>query len=153
VGAKLRNFLFATWWLGATSPRVLFVNFTPPKRRFWKDGQQMKMRIFEALFKVMSTRFWLRTVENSIENPHFIFCSSFQNPRLGSIKLAIRDLHVSVFAYRACDRLAPLTVNGANQALAIPVPIHATWYLLDAGVFARCIGGLKLRNLMLASRV
>jgi hypothetical protein len=33
----------------------------------------------------MSTRFWLRTVENSIENPHFIFCSSFQNPLLGSI--------------------------------------------------------------------
>jgi hypothetical protein len=43
------------------------------------------MRIFEALFKVMSTLFGLRTVENSIENPHFIFCSSFQNRRLGSI--------------------------------------------------------------------
>jgi len=77
----------------------------------------MKMRISkEALFKVMSTRFGLRTVENSIENPHFIFCSSFQNPRLGSMKLAIRDLHVSVFAYRTCDRLAPLTVNGESSS-------------------------------------
>ena len=27
-------------------------------------------------------RFGLRIVENSIENPHFIFCSSFQNLRL-----------------------------------------------------------------------
>ncbi len=39
----------------------------------------------EALFKVVSTRFGLRIVENSIENPHFIFCSVFQNLRLGSI--------------------------------------------------------------------
>jgi hypothetical protein len=46
------------------------------------------MRIFEALFKVVSTRFGLRIVENSIENPHFIFCSSFQNLRLGSIMIA-----------------------------------------------------------------
>jgi len=31
------------------------------------------MRIFKALFKVVSTRFGLLTVENSIKNPHFIF--------------------------------------------------------------------------------
>ncbi len=43
--------------------------------------------MFEALFKDVSTRFGLRIVENSIENPHFIFCSSFQNLRLGSIIL------------------------------------------------------------------
>ena len=41
----------------------------------------------EALFKGVSTRFGLRTIEKSIENPDFIFCSSFQNPRLGSINL------------------------------------------------------------------
>ena len=31
------------------------------------------MRICEALFKVVSTRFGLLIVENSIENPHFYF--------------------------------------------------------------------------------
>jgi hypothetical protein len=34
------------------------------------------------------TRFGLRTIEKSIENPDVIFCSSFQNLRLGSIKLS-----------------------------------------------------------------
>jgi hypothetical protein len=43
------------------------------------------MRMFEALFKVVSTRFGLLIVEKSVENPDFIFCSSFQNLRLGSI--------------------------------------------------------------------
>ena len=30
-------------------------------------------------------------------------------------------VHVSVFAYRGCDGLAPLTVGGADQALAVTV--------------------------------
>ena len=45
------------------------------------------MRSFEALLKVVSTQFGLRIVENSIETPHFIFCSSVQNLRLGGVKL------------------------------------------------------------------
>jgi hypothetical protein len=49
-------------------------------------------------------------------------------------------VHVSVFAYRACDGLAPRTVGGADQALAVTVWIYTTWYLLDDGVFAWCIG-------------
>jgi hypothetical protein len=44
------------------------------------------MRIFEALFKGVSTQFGQRTIEKCFENPHFIFCYSFQNLRLGSIK-------------------------------------------------------------------
>ena len=43
---------------------------------------------------------------------------------------------VSVFAYRVCDGLAPLTVGGADQAFAVTVWIYTTWYLLDDGVFA-----------------
>jgi hypothetical protein len=39
----------------------------------------------EALFKGVSTRFGRRTVEKSVDDPDFIFCSSFQNRRLGSI--------------------------------------------------------------------
>ena len=45
----------------------------------------MKSGFFEPLFKGVSTHFGPRTVENSVENPDFIFCSSFQNLRLGSI--------------------------------------------------------------------
>jgi hypothetical protein len=45
----------------------------------------------EALFNVLSTRFGLQIVENSIENPHFIFCSSFPNLRLGEHKLVTKD--------------------------------------------------------------
>ncbi len=57
----------------------------PSQTKILEGGTKDKMRIFEALFKGVSTRFGLRIVENSIENPHVIFCSSFQNLRLGSI--------------------------------------------------------------------
>jgi hypothetical protein len=50
-------------------------------------GTKDEIRILEALFKGVSTRFGLRTIEKSVENPDFIFCSSFQNLRLGSINL------------------------------------------------------------------
>jgi len=61
------------------------------------------MRIFEALFKVVSTRFGLRIVENSIENPHFIFCSSFQNLRLGSINFLV-DTFVEMFEMEIVEK-------------------------------------------------
>jgi hypothetical protein len=61
----------------------------PSQTKSLEGGTKAEMRISkEALFKVMSTRFGLRIVENSIENPHFIFCSSFQTLRLGSINFA-----------------------------------------------------------------
>ena len=44
------------------------------------------MRVFDVLFKAVSTGFGLRTIEKNLENPHFIFCSVFQNLRLGTIK-------------------------------------------------------------------
>ncbi len=62
-------------------------NFTLPKRRFWKGVTKDEMRIFEALFKGVSTQFGQRTIEKCFENPHYIFCYSFQNLRLGSINL------------------------------------------------------------------
>ncbi len=51
-----------------------------------EGGTKDEIRIFEELFKGVSTRFGLRTIEKSVENPDFIFCSPFQNLRLGSIK-------------------------------------------------------------------
>ncbi len=77
----------------------------PRSKSVWKDWpSQMKMlegwtkddiRSFEALFKGVSTRFGLRTIEKSIENTHVIFCQSFQNLRLGSIKMMVLRLRIS----------------------------------------------------------
>jgi hypothetical protein len=39
--------------------------------------------MFESLFKGVSSRFGLRTIEKYIENLDFLFCQSFQNIRLG----------------------------------------------------------------------
>ncbi len=59
--------------------------FYPSQTKMLEGGTKEEIRIFRSIFKVVSTRFGLRIVENSIENAHFIFCSSFQNLRLGSI--------------------------------------------------------------------
>jgi hypothetical protein len=59
----------------------------PSQTKILEGGTKDEMRIFEALFKVLRTQFGPRTVEKSVEHPEFIFCSSFQNLRLGSIKL------------------------------------------------------------------
>jgi hypothetical protein len=44
--------------------------------------------MFEALFKGVSTRFGLRTIEKYIENPDFIFCQSFPKSSFGEHKSA-----------------------------------------------------------------
>ena len=50
-----------------------------------EGGTKDELRISnEALFKGVSTLFGLRNLEQWIETPDFIFCSSFQNLRLGS---------------------------------------------------------------------
>jgi hypothetical protein len=49
----------------------------------------------EALVKDVSTQFGQRTSEKSVENPHYIFCSSFPNLRLGSIKLQKECAHAA----------------------------------------------------------
>jgi len=59
----------------------------PSQTKIWEGGTKDEIRIFAALFKGVSTRFGLRTIEKCCENPDFIICSSFPNLRLGSIKL------------------------------------------------------------------
>ena len=53
------------------------------------------MRVFEVLFKAVSTGFGLRTIEKYLENPHFIFCSVFQNLRLETIMLLQKNIRRS----------------------------------------------------------
>jgi len=64
---------------------------------------------FEALFRGVSTRFGLRTMEQAIENPDCIFCSSFQNLRLGSIKL-LKTVEIHCTTCRYQKTLSPLCV-------------------------------------------
>jgi len=59
----------------------------PSQTKILEGLTKEEIRIFEALFKGVSTRFGLRTIEKCFENPDFFFCHSFQNLRLGSIKL------------------------------------------------------------------
>jgi hypothetical protein len=76
----------------------------PSQTKIWEGGTKEEVRISkEALLKGVSTRFGLRTIEKSVENPDFIFlsilpkfsfgehksqhfpgCYSFQNRRLGA---------------------------------------------------------------------
>jgi len=49
--------------------------------------------MFEELFKGVSTRFGLRTIEKYIENLDFLFCSSFRNLRLGGVKFKMTAYH------------------------------------------------------------
>ncbi len=63
----------------------------PSQTKIWEGGTKDDIRIVEALFKGVSTRFWRLTIEQSVENPDFIFRSSFQNLRLGRIHF---DRHI-----------------------------------------------------------
>ena len=68
------------------------------------------------------------------------------------VVLCVRSRSWSVFAYRGCDGLAPLTIGGADQALAVAVWIYTTWYLLDDGVFAGCVGTWVYRYTLVQHR-
>ncbi len=58
----------------------------PSQTKILEGGTKDEMRISkEALFKGVSTPFGPLTIEKSSEHPQFIFCSSFQNLRWGSI--------------------------------------------------------------------
>ena len=58
----------------------------PSQTKILEGLTKDEIQIFEALLKGVSTRFGLRTIDKYIENLDFIFCSIFQNLRLGSIK-------------------------------------------------------------------
>jgi hypothetical protein len=63
------------------------IDFYAPQTKILEGLTQDEMRLFEALFKGVSTRFGIRTIESPFENQAVIFCSFFQNLRLGSITL------------------------------------------------------------------
>jgi hypothetical protein len=52
-------------------------------------GTKDEMRIFEAVFNGSWPKVSTHALEKCFENPHFIFCSSFQNLRLGAINFML----------------------------------------------------------------
>jgi hypothetical protein len=67
----------------------LFARYMAPQTKILEGGTKDEMRLFEALFKGESTR--CGQLEKCFEKSHFIFCSSFQNLRLGGVKLFEKD--------------------------------------------------------------
>ncbi len=57
----------------------------PSQTKILEGGTKEEMRILKALLKGVSTQFGPCSIEKSVEHPDIIFCSSFQNLRLGSI--------------------------------------------------------------------
>jgi hypothetical protein len=53
-----------------------------PQKKILEGGTKEALRIFEALFKGVSTQLGARTIEKSFENPELFFCQSLQNLRL-----------------------------------------------------------------------
>ena len=56
---------------------VNLTEFYPSQTKILEGLTKDEMRIFEALFKDVSTRFGLLTIEKCFENLHFIFCQTF----------------------------------------------------------------------------
>jgi hypothetical protein len=59
----------------------------PSQTKILEGGTKDEIRIFEALFHGSWPKLSTHALEKCFENQHFIFCSSFQNLRLGSIKV------------------------------------------------------------------
>ncbi len=57
------------------------------KRRCWKDEHKIKCGCSKHFSRVWVLDLGYESLKTLIENPHFIFCSSFQNLRLGSMQL------------------------------------------------------------------
>ncbi len=85
------------WWVGQTHQHAIFILwlchsevYAPhwvPKRRFWKDWQKMKSR-FSIYFSMVRAPSTHELKKCFLRNPDFPFCQSFQNLRLGGIKLS-----------------------------------------------------------------
>jgi hypothetical protein len=54
-----------------------------------EGGTKDEMWIFDILFKYSSPKLSTHAPEKCFENPHFIFCSSFPNLRLGGYSFIV----------------------------------------------------------------
>jgi hypothetical protein len=80
-------------FVSLTVKLTVYTQIYPSQTKILEGRTKDEMRIFEELFKGVSTQFGPRAMEK-FENPHFVFCSSFQNLRLGSIKFYTQVMYM-----------------------------------------------------------
>ena len=85
-------------WVRQTHRHAIIILYCDSQTKILEGWTKEEIMCFEAIFKGVSTRFGLRIVEKSVDNPDFIFCSSFQNLRLVSIDLCEFDRHIGMLS-------------------------------------------------------
>jgi hypothetical protein len=92
-------------------------NFMRPKRRFWTDEQKIKIRIFDCRFNGSYPKSSTHAREKTVETPDFIFCSSFQNLRLGRayILLQMQKHHSTNREQRIASPCCPFSIWATNH--------------------------------------
>jgi hypothetical protein len=80
---------FSTISILNISTKVLTTNpgwhFYAPQTKILEGGTKDEIRIFDWLFNGSSPKSSTHALEKCFEHPDFIFCSSFQNLRLGGV--------------------------------------------------------------------
>ncbi len=90
-----------------------------PQTKILEGWTKDEMRICEALFKGVSSQFGPRPIEKCFTNPHLIFGFSFQNLRLGGVKLGRSCMHRRQIGIRGFRRLSGMLVVFYKPILAI----------------------------------
>jgi hypothetical protein len=68
-------------------PQTKILEDYAPQTKILEGRTKDEIWILEVLLSGVITRFGLRATEKSIEGQYVIFCSTFQNLRLGAIKI------------------------------------------------------------------
>jgi hypothetical protein len=100
-----------------TSPFTFLSKMYPsqtyaPQTKILEGGTKDEIRIFEALFNGSWPKLSTHALEKCFENPDFIFCSSFQNLRLGGVKRRFwKTEHISEQVYPSQTKILEGRMN------------------------------------------
>jgi hypothetical protein len=83
------------------------VQLYAPQTKILEGRNNRPERVFEALFKGVSTRFGLRIVEKCVESSFRTVGSAFQNLRLGGVNLRITSAVLKSVLFRVKERAIP----------------------------------------------
>ncbi len=96
-GFRRKHFSWAHEYstLGYDPVKIIRKSYAP-QTKILEGGTKDEMRISkEALFRGVSTQFGQRSIEKCfLRNPDFVFCSTFQNLRLGGVNLHFHLLFI-----------------------------------------------------------
>ena len=114
----------------AESATFLARELYAPQTKILEGGTKDEIRIFDGLFNGTWPKLSTHALQKCFDNPHFLFCSSFQNLRLGGV-----NLHWET----TFPRLTPDWVNDASC-------IHSAALLSFVSGLAQSSGVGKYRN-------